>query len=167
MVSSSRGIKWLYLLSQFPMQGWRNRAGTGTDASALQLKIFYSYYFYLYHSSAKRIGTPLCCSALEVMQTESSTLLFADSFLSISAASSATFSQVSVFANICPWTQLDYHYAQIDQALFKIKPLWVKRSACIVPTLHYKKSVNWLKFKIEFVTYGVPLLFVILSSLRF
>lgn len=31
---------------------------------------FYSYYFYLYCSSAKTVETPLCYSAQEVVQTE-------------------------------------------------------------------------------------------------
>lgn len=63
---------------------------------------------------------------------------------------SATFSQVSDFANICSWTHLGYNYAQIYQILFKLQPLWVKRSTFIVPPLCYKnQSSDWiLKFSL-------------------
>lgn len=87
------------------------------------LKILHSYYFYLYYSSAKTIDTPL---VLQCTGGRANRIIDASccwQFLPVPAVSFATFSQVSDFANICPWTQLDYHYAQIDQTLFKIHSL--------------------------------------------
>lgn len=71
----------------------------------------------------------------------------ADSFLTISAASSASFSQVSIFANLFPWIHQDYHYAQIGQTLFKIKLVRKKQRLHSFPFTS-QKSAKWLNFKI-------------------
>lgn len=143
VVSSYQGIKGLYFSNNFPCRDGEIQLAHKQMVEPWNLMNFYSYYFYLYCSSAKTVETPLCYGAQEVCKQSNWHFLMQTVsclFLLLLQHHSAKFQSLQTFL-------LEFIMIIIMPELVRhcLKSNLCENNACTVSPLHHKNHPSsWI-----------------------